>query len=418
MRRKVWLLTSGALKEINNNPNYYSSLCELTKKIPLIYEKQIEVDLERTDVSEGTTTEKIGSDVIPHLRQILQCYSVRSSSIGYCQGFNYIAAKIYKVTQDEEETFWILTKVLEEILPINYYSDIIGLIADSIVIYSSVQSIFPELSEHFKDNEFGTLVNNFLNRWLIGLFTQNLNEEVLNLVWDMFLLDGNVILVQVSLILFAILENQLLSNKNTLKGVQSILSDQFRTVTSKNLLKSYFKNQIFLLDPNQLTIMQSKFAKDYVEKHKKNDPSIIKIPIYYTKKYDKCDKKYPYCINQENIEVKKEGVDFLVFSTQKSTVVKPEYFFNEVKNRRIDMVQEDKDCFDILVERRPHTCENSERGNRGRIEEKEEKKVPRNTVNLTQLTEIAKDQNSYMKQNIPQPFFDAHSSSKYFDNVI
>ena len=153
MRRKVWLLTSGALKEINNNPNYYSSLCELTKKIPLIYEKQIEVDLERTDVSEGTTTEKIGSDVIPHLRQILQCYSVRSSSIGYCQGFNYIAAKIYKVTQDEEETFWILTKVLEEILPINYYSDIIGLIADSIVIYSSVQSIFPELSEHFKDNE-------------------------------------------------------------------------------------------------------------------------------------------------------------------------------------------------------------------------------------------------------------------------
>ena len=98
--------------------------------------------------------------------------------------------------------------------------------------------------------------------------------------------------------------------------------------------------------------MQSKFAKDYVEKHKKNDPSIIKIPIYYTKKYDKCDKKHPYCINQENIEVKKEGVDFLVFSTQKSTVVKPEYFFNEVKNRRIDIVQEDKDCFDILVERR------------------------------------------------------------------
>ena len=109
-----------------------------------------------------------------------------------------------------------------------------------------------------------------------------------------------------------------------------------------------------------------------------------------------------------------------VFSIQKSPVVKPDYFCNEVKNRRIDIVQEDKDYFDILVERRPHTCENSEIGHRGRIDGIEEdlKNVPRNTVNLNQLTEIAKDQNSYMKQNIPQPFFDAHSSSKYFDNVI
>ena len=35
------------------------------------------------------------------LRNILICYSIRNSSIGYCQGFNFIALRIIEVVQNE-----------------------------------------------------------------------------------------------------------------------------------------------------------------------------------------------------------------------------------------------------------------------------------------------------------------------------
>lgn len=109
LRRQVWLIISGAQKEINQDPNYYSSLCELTKITPLIYEKQIEVDLERTDISDGCQSIEEKQKAIPHLRQILQCFSLRNSTIGYCQGFNYIVAKIFQITQDEVRIVYCIT---------------------------------------------------------------------------------------------------------------------------------------------------------------------------------------------------------------------------------------------------------------------------------------------------------------------
>ena len=99
LRTKVWLISSGALHQMKMNPFYYQSLCELSEKVPGIFDKQIETDLKRTDIPGLTPEEK--SENYKHLKQILISYSLRNSSIGYCQGFNYITSKLFQVTKDE-----------------------------------------------------------------------------------------------------------------------------------------------------------------------------------------------------------------------------------------------------------------------------------------------------------------------------
>jgi hypothetical protein len=96
-RAKLWLLCSGAKKEIENNKNYYKNLLELSKKIPCVYESQILKDVPRTK----SELLKKNSSYKEKMRNILVCYSIRNNSIGYCQGFNFIIIRLLEVLQNE-----------------------------------------------------------------------------------------------------------------------------------------------------------------------------------------------------------------------------------------------------------------------------------------------------------------------------
>ena len=96
-RAKLWLLCSGAKKEMEQNKDYYKNLLELSKKIPLVYEKQILKDIPRTkpEILNKNPSFK------EKMRNILVCYSIRNNSIGYCQGFNFLIIRLLEVLQNE-----------------------------------------------------------------------------------------------------------------------------------------------------------------------------------------------------------------------------------------------------------------------------------------------------------------------------
>ena len=96
-RAKLWLLCSGAKKEMDQNKDYYKNLLELSKKIPLVYEKQILKDIPRTkpEILNKNPSFK------EKMRNILVCYSIRNNSIGYCQGFNFLIIRLLEVLQNE-----------------------------------------------------------------------------------------------------------------------------------------------------------------------------------------------------------------------------------------------------------------------------------------------------------------------------
>ena len=59
------------------------------------YSIQIDKDLKRSMYKNDTI-------FIEKVRNVLTNYSIRNSSIGYCQGFNFIVEKIMKVMENNE----------------------------------------------------------------------------------------------------------------------------------------------------------------------------------------------------------------------------------------------------------------------------------------------------------------------------
>ena len=102
-RLRLWLICSGAQNEIKLNPTYYNDLLNLSKEVPSLYANDSEKDVDRTNqvlLSENKVYKEM-------LRNILICYSIRNSSIGYCQGFNFIALRIIEIAQNEVILFYL-----------------------------------------------------------------------------------------------------------------------------------------------------------------------------------------------------------------------------------------------------------------------------------------------------------------------
>jgi small G protein signaling modulator 3 len=75
---------------------------------------------------------KLNPNILRMMRHILVSYTKRNPLIGYVQGMNFILSKIVETITKEEEAFWVFVMILEKILPIDYYSNLMGVRADSI----------------------------------------------------------------------------------------------------------------------------------------------------------------------------------------------------------------------------------------------------------------------------------------------
>ncbi len=81
------------------NEKYYADLISnYPENIDSPAEKQINLDLDRTFPLDPFFQDKKN---ISKLKNILLAFSRRESTIGYCQGFNFIVGKILKVCQTE-----------------------------------------------------------------------------------------------------------------------------------------------------------------------------------------------------------------------------------------------------------------------------------------------------------------------------
>jgi hypothetical protein len=161
-------LITGAKKLKLENPEYYKTILNNYPVNPLSdkSETQISLDIYRTfPEDENFRKEKIDS-----LKNILIAYSRRNCSLGYCQGFNYIVGKLLKVVKNEENAFWIFTQIIENILPINYYYDSVGIIIDNNILFEKLERTNRSLMVHFKNNKFELMIKNILYKWLICLF--------------------------------------------------------------------------------------------------------------------------------------------------------------------------------------------------------------------------------------------------------
>ncbi len=79
--------------------------------------------------------------------------------------------------------------MVEIYLPIDYYSNLLGVLIDLKVFKDLMSKRLPKLCKHLENNDFD--VDLLLTKWLICLFVNHLPLETELLVWDLFFLKGS-----------------------------------------------------------------------------------------------------------------------------------------------------------------------------------------------------------------------------------
>ena len=269
IREEYWLLVTGAKKLKLENPTYYNTLLNNYPVNPISdkNETQISLDIYRTFPED----ENFRKEKINNLKNVLTAYSRRNCSLGYCQGFNYIVGKILKVVKNEENAFWIFTQIIENILPINYYYDSVGIIIDNNILFEKLEWTNKTLMNHFKKNKFELLIKNILYKWLICLFSQNIKDELLFLIWDIFFIEGTSTLFKTIIIIFE-------KNKEKLLQITSLdkLIDLFDSVHSLSLLNQHKEELLKDLMKCNIQINHTSIKEKKKKKYRKVKESMKK----------------------------------------------------------------------------------------------------------------------------------------------
>ena len=321
------------------------------------------------------------------------CYSIRNSSIGYCQGFNFLVLRLLEVLKGEviynfiilqEEAFWVFCELIEEILPLNYYSEMCGVMADMQIISNLLKTIMPQIWEILeeKDENCGDFIgNNLINQGLNNLFTNDmLNNDTSLLIWDCLFLEGNMILIKSFLALYACLSPILLKSKRNIENFKKIIDVDLKNIIPDNdELINYLFIKKFDFGENYINEERFKFSSQIAEAFENDTIDIIKskLKISYDKQLEvqldktkSCNKNWPYCVNDTYFENVTQIVFYTTLSKQKMDEYQDNYFFEGLKIKNEKKAKEKKkgeifnnktkrkeeDRYNISIERRPHYC--------------------------------------------------------------
>lgn len=109
------------------------------------------------------------------LKSVLVAYARRNREVGYSRGMNLVAAHFLLVCS-EHDAFWLLTTVIEQLLPTGYYSSPMeGLCCEMRVLDTLLATMLPELHKHMLHLELPTEM--IVHEWMNCLFVGTLPTE-------------------------------------------------------------------------------------------------------------------------------------------------------------------------------------------------------------------------------------------------
>uniref|UniRef100_A0A0K0EGM8 RUN and TBC1 domain-containing protein 3 n=1 Tax=Strongyloides stercoralis TaxID=6248 RepID=A0A0K0EGM8_STRER len=209
LRPFLWTILSGGLKKKKSSIFKYEQVVkQCITKLNISINIQIEKDVLRTLPTNicFLNENSIGTN---SLRNILKSIAFLYPDLGYCQGIGMVVANILLVCP-EEYTFWIMVSIIEDILPINYYShSLVDLQIDQKIIQHFIKLYIPELYECLIDKniDLGMVTAN----WFLTIFASSLRTDFLFRIWDLFLVYGCSIIFRIIISMFKIFENQIIS---------------------------------------------------------------------------------------------------------------------------------------------------------------------------------------------------------------
>uniref|UniRef100_UPI0037E89C68 TBC1 domain family member 30 isoform X2 n=1 Tax=Semicossyphus pulcher TaxID=241346 RepID=UPI0037E89C68 len=171
---------------------------------------QIVKDLHRTGCSSYCGQEGEQDRVV--LKRVLLAYARWNKSVGYCQGFNVLAALILEVTEgDESDALKVMIYLIDKVLPESYFANNLRALSVDMAVFRDLLRLkLPRLSQHLHhlqkaaNREAGgsyepPLTNVFTMQWFLTMFATCLPAPTVLKIWDSVFFEGSEVLFRVAL---------------------------------------------------------------------------------------------------------------------------------------------------------------------------------------------------------------------------
>ncbi|XP_036374236.1 TBC1 domain family member 30 isoform X6 [Megalops cyprinoides] len=175
---------------------------------------QIVKDLHRTGCSSYCGQEGEQDRVV--LKRVLLAYARWNKAVGYCQGFNVLAALILEVTEGNEgDALKVMIYLIDKVLPDSYFANNLRALSVDMAVFRDLLRLkLPELSQHLHNlqkaaNREGggsyepPLTNVFTMQWFLTMFATCLPHHTVLKIWDSVFFEGSEVLLRVALAIWA-----------------------------------------------------------------------------------------------------------------------------------------------------------------------------------------------------------------------
>lgn len=205
MRAQLWRLCSGSVYYQLAEPHLYERLLADNAGVESNATEEIERDLHRSLPEHPFFRRAEG---IEALRRVLTAYSWHNPHIGYCQGMNIVAAQLL-LHMEEEDAFYLLATIAEQIVPQYYHTEMVGSLVDQQILEELTKIYMPEVVEHLERVRIPLSLVSL--PWLLCLFIGALPESASLRVLGALFFEGPNVLFQVSLAILKIMEEAILA---------------------------------------------------------------------------------------------------------------------------------------------------------------------------------------------------------------
>lgn len=148
---------------------------------------------------------------------------------------NYVAALLLLVMKTEEDAFWMLAVLLEDVLVNNCYApNLSGCHVEQRVFKDLLIKHCPRLCDHLEALDFDISV--VATEWFLCLFSKSLPSETTMRVWDILFYEGTDVIFRTALAIFKMKEEELVLAQNIVDAVNRILLTTHRLFDPDDLL--------------------------------------------------------------------------------------------------------------------------------------------------------------------------------------
>lgn len=249
---------------------------------------------------------------------------------------------------------------------------------DNSIIQILLKDNFRDIYDALEESGGNLYLNNAINKWLLSLFIQGISEIYTYFIWDMLLLEGNIIIFKTLYAMIIILESHIIKCKSY-DQLNNVLNEAPLKFDKRGKLAYYLISKKFNFNMEMIRkyrkTINPKIIKEIVslgvfdrnskdEDNEKDQDSLKAI-----EKKNECDLDWPICLNdQKDLE---KQYDHIVLKQLKNPDVIDNYIDNFEEYQKMNSKNESKDdgeenlnikffkdkkYEELLIERKKHFC--------------------------------------------------------------